>query len=125
MAQSASLKPPMGVPLFGESGANPGQEWSPWFSTFKLAVMAKENIKIDKLLRRKPTPADLFYPAMPSLDETRPNESEEEGNKTDIRNQRKKIDRENECKTIDIRGPYVDRYPWDEADTKINILLYL
>ena len=87
--------------------------------------MAKENIKIDKLLRTKPTPADLFYPAMPSLDETRPNESEEEGNKTDIRNQRRKIDRENECKTIDIRGLYVDRYPWDEADTKINILLYL
>ena len=33
--------------------------------------MAKENLKVDKLLRTKPTPADLFYPAMPSLEEAR------------------------------------------------------
>ena len=81
MAQSASLKSPIGVPLFLASGANPGQEWSQWFSTFKLAIMAKENLKVDKLLRTKPTPVDLFYPAMPSLEETRPNESKEEGRK--------------------------------------------
>ena len=124
MAQSA-LKFPIGVPLFWESGANPNQEWAQWFSTFKLAVMAKENLKVDKLLRTKPTPADLFYPAMPSFEEQRPNESEEEARKRDIRNQQRKIYWENECKTIEFRGPYVDRYPWDEADTKIKSLLYL
>ena len=59
MAQS-TLKSPIGVPLFWETGANPNQEWAQWFSTFKLAVMAKENLKVDKLLRTKPTPADLF-----------------------------------------------------------------
>ena len=52
-------------------------------------------------------------------------ESEEEARKRDIRNQRRKIDRENECKTIEFRCPFVDRYPWDEADTKIKSLLFL
>ena len=124
MVQSA-LKSPKGVPLFWEAGANPNQEWAQWFSTFKLAVMAKENLKVEKLLRTKPTPADLFYPAMPSLEDPRPNESDEEARKRDIRNQRRKIDWENECKTIEFRGPYADRYPWDEVDTKIKSLLYL
>ena len=78
MAQSSTQKSPIGVALFWESGVNPNQEWSQWFSTFKLAVMAKENLKVDKLLRTKPTPADLFYPAMPPLEEARQNESEEE-----------------------------------------------
>ena len=91
MAQSA-LKSPAGVPFFWEAGANPNQEWAQWFSTFKLAVMAKEILKVDKLLRTKPTPADLFYPAMPSLVDPRPNESDEEARKRDIRNPRRKID---------------------------------
>ena len=124
MAQSA-LKSPIGVQLFWEAGANPNQEWAQLFSTFKLAVMAKENLKVPKLLRTKPTPADLFYPSMPSMEDPTPNESEEEARKRDTRNQRRKIDWEYECKTIEFRGPYVDRYPWNEADTKIKSLLYL
>ena len=124
MAQS-TLKSPIGVALFWEAVPNPNQEWAQWFSTFKLAVMAKENLEVEKLLRSKPTPADLFYPTMPSLEDTRANETEEEARKREIRNQRRKIDGENECKTIEFRGPYVDRYPWDEADIKIKSLLYL
>ena len=62
---------------------------------------------------------------MLSLGETKPNESEEEAIKRDIRNQRRKFDCVNECKTIEFRGPCVDRYPWKEADTKIKSLLYL
>ena len=42
---------------------------------------------------------------MPSLEETRPSESEEEARERDIRNQGRIIDRENECKTIEIRVP--------------------
>ena len=57
---------------------------------------------------------------MPSLEDPRPNESEEEARKTDIRNQRRKIDWEKECKTIEFRGPYGDRYQWDQADSKIK-----
>ena len=62
---------------------------------------------------------------MPSLEEARQNESEEEAKKRDIRNQRRKVDWENECKAIEFRGPFVDRYPWVGADTKIKSLLYL
>ena len=80
---------------------------------------------MEKLVRIKPTPADLFYRAMSSLEEPRPNESDKEARKRDIRNQRRKIDWENECKTIEFRRPYVDSYPRDEADTKIKSLLYL
>ena len=71
----------IGVTLFWEAGANPNQEWAQWFSTFKLAVMAKENLKVKKLLRTKPTPADLFYPTMPSLEDPRANETQEETRK--------------------------------------------
>ena len=85
----------------------------------------RKNMKEDKLLRTKPAAADLLNPAMPSLEETRSNESEEETRKRDIRNQSRKIDLENECKTIEYRSPYVDRYPWEEPDTKIKSLLYL
>ena len=87
MAQSATQKSPIGVSLFWENEAKPGQERSQLFSTFKLAVMAKKNLKLDKLSRTKPAAANLFYPAMPSLEETRHNESEEEATKRDIRNQ--------------------------------------
>ena len=66
MAQS-TMKSPIGVPLFWESGANPTNEWQTWFSTFKMAVMAKENMHVDLLLRLKPTANDLFYPIMPPL----------------------------------------------------------
>ena len=125
MAQSSSQNSPIGVPLFWESGAYPNQEWSQWFSTFKLAVMAKENLKVDKLQGTKSTTADLFYPAMPALEEARQNESEEEARMRDIRNQKRKIDWENGCKQIEYGGPYIDRYPWEEADTKIKSLLYL
>ena len=50
MAQSA-MKSAIGVPLYWESGANPTNEWQTWFSTFKMAVMAKENMHVDQLLR--------------------------------------------------------------------------
>ena len=69
--------------------------------------------------------ADLFYPAIPSLEETRPNDSEEQARNRDIRNQRQKIDWENECKTIEFQGPYVDRYPCEEANTKLKKFFHL
>ena len=70
-----SLKSPVGVPLYWESGANPPQEWTSWF---KLAVMVKENLHVDQLLRLKPTAADLFYPIVPSYEEVIAVASDEE-----------------------------------------------
>ena len=124
MAQS-TMKSPIGVPLFWENGANQTNEWQTWFSTFKMAAMAKENMHVDLLLRLKPTANDLFYPIMPTLEERIENKSEEENRKREIRNERRKVDWENECKQIRNRGPMIDRYTWDEADLKVKNLTYL
>ena len=85
MAQS--MKPPIGVPLFWENGANPTNEWQTWSSIFKMAVMAKESMHVDQLLRLKPTPNDLFYPTIPTFEEGVKNANEEEARKGEIRNE--------------------------------------
>ena len=123
MAQS--LKSPVGVPLYWESGPNPPQEWPSWLSTFKLAVMAKENLHVDQLLRLKPTAADLFYPTVPSYEDVIEGTHEEETRKRQIRNERRRVDWENECRAIRNRGPMLDRYTWDDADIKVKSLVYL
>ena len=58
MAQSA-LKTPLGVPAFWDTGANPPTEWSTWFGTLKMAIMARDNLQVDKLLKLKPTRTEL------------------------------------------------------------------
>ena len=118
------MKSPIGVPLFWESGAKPTNEWQTWFSTFEMAVMAKANSK-PTARKLKPTANDLFYPIMPTLEERIENTSEEENRKREIRNERRKVDWENECKQIRSRGPMIDRYTWDEADLKVKSLTYL
>ena len=123
MAQS--LKSPVGVPLYWESGTNPPQEWLSWLSTFKLAVMAKENLHVDQLLQLKPTLVDLFYPTVPSYEEVIEGVNEEETRKRHNSNERRRIDWENECRAIRNRGPLIDRYTWDEADIKVKRLMYL
>ena len=124
MAQS-TMKSSIGVTLSWESGANPTNEWQTWFSTFKMAVMAKENLHVDLLLRIKPTINDLFYPSMPTFEERVENANEEEHRKREIRNERRKVNWENECKQIRNRGPMIDRFTWDEADLKVKSLTYL
>ena len=119
MAQS--LKSPVGVPLFWESGAKPPQEWPPWLSTFKMAVMAKENLIVDQSLRLKPTPADLIYPTVPSYEDIVEEANDEESRKRQIRNERRRVDWENECRA----GAMIDRYFWDDADIKAKSLIYL
>ena len=123
MAQS--LKSPVGVPLYWESGANPPQECPSWLSTFKLAVMAKENLHVDQLLRLKPTAADLFYPTVPTYEDVIEGANEEETRKRQFRNERRRVDWENECRAIRNRGPMIDRYSWDDADIKVKSLVYL
>ena len=120
-----SLKSPVGVPLYWESRANPPQEWPSWLSTFKLAVLAKENLHVDQLSRLKPTAADLFYPTVPSYEDVIEGTNKEETRKRQIRNERRRVDWENECRAIRNRGPMLDRYTWDDADIKVKSLVYL
>ena len=80
---------------------------------------------VDLLLRLKPTVNDLFYLIMPTFEERVEKASEEEERKREIRNERRKVDWENECKQIRNRGPIIDRYTWDEADFKVKNLTHL
>ena len=57
MAHSALAKSPIGVTLFWDKGPQPNVTWEKWFSTAKLAIIAKESIQVDKLIRPRPTKA--------------------------------------------------------------------
>ena len=87
--------------------------------------MAKEKLIVDQLLRVKPTPADLFYPTVPSYEDIVEGANDEESRKRQIRNKRRRVDWENECRAIRNRGPMIDRYTWDDADIKVKSLIYL
>ena len=87
--------------------------------------MAKENMHVDQLLRLKPTPNDLFYPTIPTLEKRVENANEEEERKREKRNERRKVDWVKEIKCIRNRGPMIDRHTWDEADLKVKSLICL
>ena len=124
MAQSA-IKTPLGVPVFWETGANPTTEWTTWFGTLKMAIMARDNLQVDKLLKLKPTRAELFYPTLPTYEDALEGETEDEERQREQRNERRKVDWENECNQIEQKGPMIDRIPGDEADQKVKSLIYL
>ena len=128
MAQSA--KTPLGVfgveqHLFWESGSTPPRELKQWFSTLEMAIMARDSIEIDKLLKLKPQPTDLFYPTLSTYEEEFEGKTDDEAGNREQRNERRRVDFENECKVIERKGALVDRVPWDKADTKVKSLIYL
>ena len=123
MAQSA--KTPLGVNPFWEQGATPPIEWKQWFCTLKMAIMARDSIEVDKLLKLKPQPTDLFYPTLPTYEEEFEGKTEDEARNREQRNERRRVDFENECKVNERKGAMADRIPWDEADTKFKSLIYL
>ena len=125
MAQSTSPKTPLGTPVFWESGANPPSEWSTWFETLKMAIMARDILVVDKLLKLKPSRAELFYPTLPTYEDPFEGETVDEERQREQRNDKRKVDWENECKQVEFRGPMIDRTPWDKADLKVKSLIYL
>ena len=90
-----------------------------------MAILARDSIELDKLLRLKPQPPDLFYPTLPTYEEEFEGETDDEAKNREQRNERRRIDFETECKVIERKGALVDRVPWDEADTKVKSLIYL
>ena len=70
-----------------------------------MAVMAQHKIEVEKLLRLKP--------------------ARDEAIQREQRNEKRRVDWENECKKIETKGTTVDRIPWDEADMKVKSLIYL
>ena len=124
MAKS-SVKTPLGVPPFWDSGENSTTEWNTWFGTLKMAIMARDNLQVDKLLKLKPARTELPYPTIPTYEEPFDGETVDEERQRDQRNERRKVDWENECKKLEQNGPMIDKLPWDEADLKVKSLIYL
>ena len=62
MAQSALTRSPIGVALFWEKGAQP-TTWE--VDNHNIAISAKENVQVEKLLRPKPTAEEQDYPQEP------------------------------------------------------------
>ena len=91
----------------------------------EMAIMARDNLQVDKLLKPKPTRAELFHPTLPTYKDAFDGETEDEERQREQRNERRKVDWENECKQIEQRGPMIDRIPCDEADLKVKSLIYL
>ena len=52
-------------------------------------------------------------------------ETQAQHRERDLRNNKRKVDWDNDCKQIAFRGPTVDGIPWDEADLKVRSLIYL
>ena len=129
MAQSASAVPiarsPVGIPFFWESGMEPPVEWPIWAATLKLAILAENSINVDSLLKHKPGIKDLTYPTEPTYEPPTENETQAQNRERDLRNNKRKVDWDNECKQIAFKGSIVDGIPWDEADLKVRSLIYL
>ena len=86
--------------------------------------MARDNLVVGKLLRLKPTQAELFYPTLPTNEDPFEGETLDEDGQREQRNEKRKVDWENECKQVEFKGPMIDRIPWDEADLKVKSLIY-
>ena len=93
MAQSANpQRTPVGIPFYWDRGVDPPTEWPIWAATLKIAIIAKESINVDTLLRYKPEPKDLFYPAEPTCEPPGQNETQVQKRDRDQRNVKRKAD---------------------------------
>ena len=99
--------------------------WEKWFSKAKVAIIAKGSIQVDKLLRLRPTSAELDYTQEPINEPTTSDETKAEKRQREQRNTKRKVDWQTQCQGIEDKGPYVDNIPRDEANTTIKSLLYL
>ena len=66
-----------------------------------------------------------IFPTLPTYEKEFEGETDDEARNREQRNERRRVDFENECKVIERNGALVDRIPWDEADTKVKSLIYL
>ena len=100
MAQS-TVKTPLGVPAFWDTGAIPPTDWNTWLGTLKMAIKARDNLQVGKLLKLKPARTELPYSTLPTYEEPFDGETVDKERQRDQRNERRKVDWENECKKLD------------------------
>ena len=83
-----------------------------------MAIIARDNIEVDKLLKLK------SQAALPTYEDEIEGETVDEARNREKRNESRIVDFENECKAIERKGALVDIISWDEADTKAKSLIY-
>ena len=126
MAQSALTRSAIGVALIWEKRAQPTTTWEKLITTTtKLAISAKENIQIEKLLRPKPTAEELDYPKEPIYEPALPDETTAEERQREQRKIKRKVDWKNQCQVVEDQGPMIDNSKWDKVDNKVKNLIYL
>ena len=59
---------PVEVPIFWELCATQHTEWSTRLGTLKLAILARDNLEADNLLKLKLSRADLLHPTLPKYE---------------------------------------------------------
>ena len=104
---------------------NPPTEWSTWFGTLKMTIMARDNLQVDKLLKLKTTRAESLYPTLPTYEEPLEGRTDNKERQREQRKEHRIVVWEIKCKQVERRGPMVDRITWEEADLKIKSLIYL
>ena len=90
-----------------------------------MAIRAFDSIEVDKLLRLKPQTTDLFDPKLPIYEEEPERQTQVAARNREQRNERRRVDFENDCKFIERKGAIVDRIPWVEAERKVKNVIYL
>ena len=78
-----------------------------------MAIMARDITEVDILLKLNPSRQHLFHSAQPMKDAFNGKTDEEQQRKQ--RNEKRRVDWENECKFIKQNGQWLDPIPWDEA----------
>ena len=126
MAQPAreSRKTPLSIePFWEQPTSDPPIRWEKWRIQVKLAVLARENITLDKLFQPKPTTVRL--PAEPKYEMPIEDATDETERYRQIRNSHLKLQREVKCQKITEAGVLSEERPWHFCDLKCVSFLYL
>ena len=83
-----------------------------------MAIMARDNLQVDQLLRLILTRAKLLFPTLPTYEKPFEGETDDKERPREQRNERRTVDWDNECKQIEQRGPVIDRIPLGRGGPK-------
>ena len=124
MAQSAAKRTPLGNDAFWDKPTpDPPLRWEKWWVQSKLALLAKENVILDKLLG--PKPEMLEIPLEPIYKETIVDASAQSVRERNARNGQQKVNWQNKCQRLIEVGIMCGDKLWPLADCKTLSLLYL
>ena len=124
MAQSPTKRTPLGIdPFWDKPTPDPHLRWEKWRVQYKLALLAKENIILDTLLRPKPEMVEL--PLEPIYEETIVGASAQSERERNARNAQQNMNWQNKCQRLIEVGIMCGDKPRSLADRKTVSLLYL